>query len=236
MKKELVQLEKNIHQNLAIKSILKQEVFENTIQTFQLLKSGIEDVSENFNKKLFKLKERVRFEMRDHGDFVVQLRVAGDRLVFSQHTNTFEFDRNHKIWEMPYVKDDPLNSYCGMISVYNFLDDSFKYNRMDDLGYLIARIFINKSNHFFVEEKRQNCYHYKNFGKETIASDAIRKFLLNVLVYTLQFDLLVPPYDTIKIATVGQMTEKMNFSQIKTGKRLGFQFNSDDVLGDKNSA
>jgi len=236
MNKELLQLENRIYQTLAVKSILKQKVYENTIETFQLLKTSVNDVAKEFNKKLFKFQKRVRFEFRDHGDFVVQLRMAGDMLVFIQHTNTFQFDRNHKIWELPYVKEDPLNSYCGMISVYNFLDDSFKYHRAEDLGYLIARIFINKSNHFFVEGKRQVCYHYKNFGKETITKNDIHKFLLNALVYTLQFDLLVPPYDTIKIATVGQMTEKMNFSQIKTGKRLGFQFNSDDVLEDKDSA
>ena len=233
---ELLQLENKIYQTLAIKSILKQKVYENTIQAFQLVKTSVNDIAENFNKKLFKFQERVRFDSRNYGDFVVQLRMAGDLLVFSQHTNTFEFDRNHKVWELPYVKEDPLNSYCGMISVYNFLDDSFKYHRMDDLGYLIARIFVNKNNHFFVEGKRQVCYHYKNFGYETISKNVIRKFLLNALVYTLQFDLLVPPYDTIKIATMAQMAEKMSFSQMKTGKRLGFQFNSDDVLDDKDSA
>jgi hypothetical protein len=54
--------------------------------------------------------------------------------------------------------------------------------------------------------------------------------------YALEFDLLVPPYDAVKLASVGQMTEKMHLSQLKTGKRLGFQFNSDDVLEDKESA
>ena len=46
----------------------------------------------------------------------------------------------------------------------------------------------------------------------------------------LEFDLLVPPYDTVKIATVGQVEAKIQHSRVITGKRLGFQFNSDDVL------
>jgi hypothetical protein len=46
----------------------------------------------------------------------------------------------------------------------------------------------------------------------------------------MEFDLLVPPYDTIKIATVGQAEAKIQHSRMITGKRLGFQFNSDDVL------
>jgi len=34
-----------------------------------------------------------------------------------------------------------------MISIYNFLSDSFKFNRVNDIGYLIARVFTNKENH-----------------------------------------------------------------------------------------
>ncbi len=52
--------------------------------------------------------------------------------------------------------------------------------------------------------------------------------------YALEFDLLVPPYENVKIATVRQLSEKMNISQLKTGKRLGFQFNSDDVFEEEN--
>jgi hypothetical protein len=46
----------------------------------------------------------------------------------------------------------------------------------------------------------------------------------------LEFDLLVPPYDMVKIASVAQMNSKIDSSKLQTGKRLGFKFNSDDVL------
>jgi hypothetical protein len=101
---------------------------------------------------------------------------------------------------------------------------------MDDLGYLIARIFVNKNNHFLVEGKRQVGYHFKNFGKRLLDKEAMRSILAKAMAYALEFDLLVPPYDAVKIASVGHMTEKMKVAQIKTGKRLGFQFNSDDVM------
>ncbi len=45
----------------------------------------------------------------------------------------------------------------------------------------------------------------------------------------MEFDLLVPPYDQIKIASVAQMHQKIANSRLQTGKRLGFRFNSDDV-------
>src|SRR5574340_1141800 len=57
------------------------------------------------------------------------------------HTNVFEFDTRHLVWKTSYVKEKATRSFCRMINVYNFLPDSFKYNRANDLGYLVARIF-----------------------------------------------------------------------------------------------
>ncbi len=229
-------LEKKIIQTLALKSNIKQLVCNNNEVVFGLMKETLTEITDDYNKQLTNLKERVRLEFTDHGIFIAKLRIAGDMLVFSMHSNVFEFDREHKIWETDYVKNDPLNSYCGIINIYNFLDDSFRYNRLDDLGYLIGRIFVNKNNHFLVEGKRQMGFHYKNFGKRLLDKEAMRSILSKAMAYALEFDLLVPPYDAVKIASVGQMTEKMQISQVKTGKRLGFQFNSDDVMEDaKNS-
>ncbi len=225
--------EKKIIGTLSSKSCLKQKVYDHTLGTFDTIKDVLQEITSDFNNQLLKHDERVRLEYTDSGIFVTQLRVAGDLLIFSMHTNIFEFDRDHKIWETEYMKKDPTNSYCGIISIYNFLVDSFKYNRMEDLGYLIARIFINKNLHFFVEGKRQAGYQYKNFGKTEIEKNILRKVIANAMGYSLEFDLLVPPYENVKIASVGQLTEKISISRFKTGKRLGFKFNSDDVLEDK---
>ena len=107
--------------------------------------------------------------------------------------------------------------------------DSFKYNRSQDLGYLIARIFVNRENHFFVEGKRQSNEVVKDFGIDELTKEYLKDIIETAVQYAIDFDLLVPPYDNIKIASVAQMNEKMEFSKMQTGKRLGFKFNSDDV-------
>jgi hypothetical protein len=101
------------------------------------------------------------------------------------------------------------------------------------LGYLIGRIFINRENHYFVEGKRQMGFLYNNFGQATINKEAIIKIIETAILYSLEFDLLVPPYDMVKIASVAQMNTKIESSKLQTGKRLGFKFNSDDVLEEK---
>ena len=57
----------------------------------------------------------------------------------------------------------------------------------------------------------------------------LRRIVETAINYSLNFDLLVPPYDNVKIMSVAQIFEKMRNARIQTGKRLGFQFKSDDV-------
>ena len=46
--------------------------------------------------------------------------MASDLLIFRMHTDVFEFDANHLVWQSPYVQADRDNSYCGIIDIYNF--------------------------------------------------------------------------------------------------------------------
>ncbi len=222
-----------IMENLLEKSSMKQKVYDNTFIAFNLIKEVLHEMSTDLNSTIKNSDKRVKLEFRDRGKFEAEIRVAGDILIFSMHTNVFEFDRDHSIWKLPYVQDNRLNSYCGMINIYNFLTDSFKYNRLDDLGYLIGRIFINREDHYFVEGKRQMGFLYNNFGQATINKETIKKIIETAILYSLEFDLLVPPYDMVKIASVAQMNTKIESSKLQTGKRLGFKFNSDDVLEEK---
>ncbi len=215
--------------NLAIKANLKQVVYDNTLETFNLLKEVLLEIEDGCNLKLKGVDKRVQLDYKDRGKFEAQLKVAGDLLIFSMHSNIFEFNREHGVWKTSYVQKDKTNSYCGIINIYNFLSDSFKYNRSDDLGYLIARLFVNKEKRYFVEGKRQLGFLYSNFGKEAIDNKALLKIIQTAILYAMEFDLLVPPYDHVKIASIAQMNKKIQSSVLQTGKRLGFQFNSDDV-------
>ncbi len=221
-KKELLEL-------LRIKSQLKQKVYDNTLSAFSNLKNLQEKISIDYNRDLTDVDERIKLNYEPRGEFESEFKVAGDLLFFSMHSNIFEFNREHHIWELPYVKENIFNSYCGIINIYNFLSDSFRYNRQEDLGYLITRIFVNHENHFFVEGKRQSEFSYKNFHKQVVTKEKLHHILEVLILYALQFDLLVPPYDEIKIVSVGQMNQKIQHSRLRTGKRMGFKFNSDDV-------
>jgi hypothetical protein len=216
--------------NLSDKSGMKQIVYDNTFATFNLIKEVLHEMATDYNAAFKGLDKRVKLEYHDRGKFEAEIRIAGDILIFSMHSNVFQFDRDHNIWKLSYVKDNKNASYCGIINVYNFLRDSFKYNRLDDLGYLIGRIFINKDYHYFVEGKRQMGFLYNNFGNAVVDKESLMSIIQSAILYTLEFDLLVPPYDVVKIASVNQLNTKIENSKLQTGKRLGYKFNSDDVL------
>lgn len=221
---------KEIIKTLQEKSVLKQKVFDNTSEAFSKLRKLLAAITREFNRDLEGADKRVRLVYRENGKFDVSLKVAGDILVFSMHSNVFEFDRDHPVWKTKYLQKNKNNSYSGIISIYNFLSDSFKYTRTEDLGYLIGRIFINRENQYFVEGKRQMGNLFSNYGNEKLERESLKKILFTAMQYSLEFDLLVPPYDTVKIASVGQLQTKIQYSKMVTGKRVGFQFNSDDVL------
>jgi hypothetical protein len=227
---ELEDKKATIVATLKQKSILKQKVYDNTLEWFNVIKDILKSLSKDVNISLGSIDTRVKMEYTDRSNFDAQLKVAGDILLFSMHSNIFQFDREHPAWKTPYIQKNKFNAYSGIINIYNFLFDSFKYSRFDDLGYLIARIFINHENQYLVEGKRQMGMLFSNYGNEAITRSSLQVIISTAIQYSLEFDLLVPPYDTVKIATVGQAEAKIQHSRVITGKRLGFQFNSDDVL------
>jgi hypothetical protein len=224
-----VDKKEEILNTLTSKSVVKHKVYDQTMETFHNLKNVLKYISTNLNSNLKGIDKRINLEYKEQGEFDCQLKVAGDLLVFSMHSNAFEFDRNHPIWKLSYVQNSPQSTICGMINIYNFLYDSFRYNRDEDLGYLIARIFINKDLNYFVEGKRQMGFWVNNFGTTPINNETLRDIVYSAIQYSLEFDLLVPPYDNVKIASVAQINSKIETSKIQTGKRLGFTYNSDDI-------
>ncbi len=224
------QLRNKILDAIVKKSTLKQQIFDNTFSTFNELKETLFELASEIDDELDgKLDRRVRIEYRDRGKFEAQIQVASDILIFQMHTDIFEFDSNHIIWQNSYVQENRDNSYTGVINIYNFLSDSLKYNRSADEGYLVGRIFINREKCFFVEGKRQTSVRPMAFGTRKIDRDALVDIIETAMNYALNFDLLMPPYEENIRVTVDQFNTKLDNSKFTTGKRLSYDFSIDDI-------
>lgn len=223
-------LRQRILDTLAAKSTLKQKVFDNTFAAFNSLKETLLEMASEMDDQLEgRLDRRVRIEYRDRGKFEAQLQVANDLLIFQMQTDVFEFDPAHAIWRNPYVQADRANSYCGVVNIFNFLSDSFKFNRNADEGYLIGRLFVNRERCYFVEGKQQASMRAAEFGSREIDREALVRILEEAVCYAIDFDLLLPPYQERKRVTVDQFNTKLDNSKFVTGKRLGYNFDVDDI-------
>jgi len=143
------------------------------------------------------------------------------------HSNVFEIPNSHSIQKTKYVKEDSLRSFCGVINIYNFLSDSFKYNRLNDEGYLIARVFINKEKHFFVEGDKQLGFLFNDFVNQQINTDEIEKIINEAMLYALHFDLQTPNFNEVKAVSVHEILDMNSNQKLKTAKRMGYKFSSE---------
>lgn len=209
------------------KSTLKQEVFHQTIKIFEELKEVIKETVSDLKKRSEEIDKRIAIDYKEKGPYEMELKIAGDVLLFYMHTNVFEFDKSHPLWKTAYLNENSSRSYCGMILIYNFLADSFKYNRVNDVGYMIARIFINNELHYFVEGKRQLGFLYNDFPNNKIDKEALKNIVNSAVLYALAFDLFTPPFEEMQEISVSQILEVSENLRIKTGKRLGFRFQAD---------
>lgn len=211
---------------LESKSLLKQDIFQDTKTHFERFKEHI--LEEIAALRGLTSDGRIRLHVEHKGEFQVQAYIGSDVLVYQMHTNVFKLPDEHPLWQTDYLKEDKSRGYFGIINIYNFLAESYLKNRMNDVGYLIGRIFINKDEHFMVEGKGQLGFLFRDLTN-TKLNDAIMKNIIQVsFVYALEFDLLTPPYDLVSKVSVIQMHELHSSSQMSTGKRLGFKFEAED--------
>ena len=209
---------------LKTKSSTKQEVFRNTKSVFQKLTSILEDKANSLNSQMSEEDKFVELSFERKGEFESHITFSGDRLIFHMHSNVFDFPPSHSIHKTSYVKEDKLRSFCGVIHVYNFLNDSFKYNRLNDVGNLVARVFINKENHFFVEGEQQLGFLFNDFINQELNNETLELIVDSSMIFTLNFDLITPNFKDINLVNVHQLLDMNSNNKLKTSKSLGFKF------------
>lgn len=210
---------------LTHRASIKQRIYDNTFAVFNELKEVLLEISAELAEDLDeKIDKHIRIEYRDRGKFEAQIQVAEDILIFAMQTDIYCFDRDSRVWDNNYLVENHNNAYCGIINIYDFLADSFKYNRAGDEGYLIGRIFINREMQYFVEGQFGCGQRFDDFGRRQVDRNAIKEILETAIAYALDFDLYVPRYDIAKRVLVEQFNSRNETSKLQIGKRLGYDF------------
>ena len=209
------------------KSSTKQLIYRKTKEAFDALVVSLKAKEKSLADLLKDEVDNVELEFKSNGSFDVQLKFAGDTLLFHMHSNIFDFPSTHEIFKSKYVKQDKSRSFCGVINIYNFLSDSLKYNRLNDEGVLIGRVFINKEKKFFVEGDEDLGALFKDFSKKEINANLLDQIIDACMVFTLNFDLCSPNFNDVRLVSVHHLLAMSMNQKIKTSKRLGYKLSAE---------
>lgn len=220
--KEVVEL----NDYFCYKSTIKQEVYAQTLQSFELIKDAAASVINDFKSIKEEQKHSLDLSYSSIGAYEAEMRFSGDALSIQMHTNVFAFPQDHFVNKLEMVKKDGNTGYVGMILIYNFLADSLRYNRLTDVGYLLGRIFINKNGNYFIHGLRQFSFLFQDFENQLFDQDAARKIVEVAIRQAIDFDLYVPPFDAVKEISLYEKNMQQGNTAIKTGKRLGFEYDA----------
>ena len=129
------------------------------------------------------------------------------------------------------MKDDINRAQCAVINVYNFLTDTLINKRENDLGILIARIFMNSENHFIMETRKPIGILYNDLSNDVLDEEKLKDMVGGLVLHCLEHDLIAQPYEQVQTISYQELSRN-NFSRSISGaKQLGFKFRSEEDPG-----
>ncbi len=206
---------------LESKSTAKQITYKNLLVAFQLLLKESKRVVGELKKKMKPGDEDVTVEFKSVNEHEFQVKLAGDLLVFVLHTNIVTLPESHTLMQEPYIKENELNRYFGQIMIYNFMSDSLKFNRINDPGYLLARILINHENRFVAEGEGQLAILFANISEAAISEQELNIMVKFSLLTAIENDLMAPAFPDVRFITLYQKLEKTQ--ELGGGQKIGFR-------------
>lgn len=212
---------KHIASLIETKSAIKQQTYRNLCKIFKELEKESRKVVKLINDSLTSKDKDVTLSVTKINDQEFHVKVAGDLLVFLMHTNIIVLDESHGYSKSEYVHENEMRKFLGQINIYNFMADSFKYNRLNDPGYLIARIFINVENQFLVEGERQLNFMFENVSQKPISTTDLNIISQLVISQSIDNDLITSPFPSIRVISLNQKLEKTQ--ALGGGHKIGFQ-------------
>jgi hypothetical protein len=206
---------------LESKSTAKQKTYKHLLAAFTILSTEAQRVAVELDKRAKPSDKDVTIEFKEVGEHEFHLKLAGDLLVFVLHTNVVTFDAEHFIMKDDYMRQQEVNRYFGQIMIYNFMSDSLKFNRVNDPGYLLARIMINHENRFFIEGEGQLSTLFNKISDAPLTDTVLNALVKFSLAIAIENDLVAMPYPQVKFITLHQKQE--HTPDLGGGHKIGFK-------------
>lgn len=202
------------------KSTAKQTTYKNVLSAYETLANESKSIVDELSRKAHPGDKDVTVAFTTESEHEFQVKLAGDLVIFALGTNIVSFEENHAIMKEEYIKEKEVNRYFGQILIYDFMSDSFKYNRTNDPGYLLARLLINHENRFFIEGEKQ-LSSYNKISEKPLSDTDLKHLVKTTLVMAIENDLMALPYHQVKSITLSQKLD--HTPEFCGSKKIGFR-------------
>ena len=210
-----------IQRMLESKSAAKQLTFRRLLSAFETLAKESKRVVTELRKKTKPGDQDVTLDFKRINDHEFQVKLAGDMLVFVLHTNIVTFEDTHDVMKDPYILSKDINRYFGQIMIYNFMSDSLEFHRINDPGYLLARLLINHDGRYIIEGEGRLGVVFSHISEAEITESDLNILVKLALTLAIENDLMAPPYPLVKFITLHQKLEKTQ--ELGAGQKIGFR-------------
>ncbi len=210
-----------IFEKLKGKACVKQNTFRTIQEVFKDIETEAKDIIKQLNTRINKVDKSVEVKFIERNKYEFHLKVGSDMLIFSLATNVVTFNNEYVVMQSDYIKEKEERKYFGQIMVYNFLSDTIKYNRLDDPGYLIARLIVNEEKHFFVEGAQQLNFLFTDIVNNVISQAWLRLLIEKCILTAVDMDLIGSNYHEIQNTNL--LKKMKNEKPMGNGQKVGFQ-------------
>jgi hypothetical protein len=211
---------------LKSKSAAKQTTYKHLLAAFSILSKESQRIISELKKRATPTDKDITIEFTPLNEHEFHVKLAGDLLIFVLHTNIVTFADDHAMMNDPYMKAQEVNRYFGQIMIYNFMSDSLKFNRVNDPGYLLARLMINHDNRFFIEGEGQLATLFNKISDQPLTSETLNALVKLSLAIAIENDLMAMPYPEVKFITLYQKLE--HTPDLGGGQKIGFRMSYED--------
>lgn len=206
---------------LESKSLAKQVTYKNLLSAFNSLARESKRIVSELNQRAKPKDEDVTLYFRSVNEHEFEVKLAGDLLIFVLHTNIVTFDHEHPVMQDPYIKEKVVNRYFGQIMVYNFMADSLKFNRVNDPGYLVARLLVNHEGRYVVEGDGPLTSLTGKISTAPITEPELNVLVKIALTIAIENDLVAQPFPDVRFISLHQKMEKTQ--ELGAGQKIGFR-------------
>lgn len=218
----------HIAEQIESKSNIKQQTYRQLCLTFKRMKKEAHEVVDQINARLSNKDEDITIEVISVSDQEFHIKIAGDLLIFLLHTNIVTLAPEHSFNKSDYVAENTARKYLGQINIYNFMADSVTYNRLNDPGYLLARLSLNFEKYFLVEGEKQLSFMFDTVSSAPISETDIKVIIQLVIAQAIDTDLVTRPFPQIRTITLNEKVLKTQ--AMGGGYKIGFQMSSIDQI------